>query len=166
MSGASRQADNADFNPHSPCGERRSDSAHLPRSAAISIHTPHAGSDKMQAAIDAYFEISIHTPHAGSDFDVHFFVHRCTSSFQSTLPMRGATPNACMRRGSWLRFQSTLPMRGATSFWVISNNDSINFNPHSPCGERRSVPMARTMVDHISIHTPHAGSDHLRIVLH
>ena len=122
--------------------------------------------------------------------------------FQSTLPMRGAT---CVQR-TGLRstgFQSTLPMRGATclsglyqSAITISihtphaGSDPYskyayrrppNFNPHSPCGERRPGSERDTfapdfnphspcgerlahvrLVSHgvgISIHTPHAGSD-------
>ena len=78
--------------------------------------------------------------------------------FQSTLPLRGAT----QRDGGWGHpplFQSTLPLRGATtvnstsgSLPVISihaplaGSDAIiidiyhhhpDFNPRSPCGERR-----------------------------
>ena len=34
---------------------------------AISIHTPHAGSDQVKFLQEAFVRISIHTPHAGSD---------------------------------------------------------------------------------------------------
>ena len=34
-----------------------------------------------------------------------------------------------------------------------------NFNPHSPCGERPGWTYVRRMGRGISIHTPHAGSD-------
>ena len=83
-------------------------------------------------------------------------------------------------------FQSTLPMRGATSVVALRSSSSQNFNPHSPCGERlrcpvcscpaipfqSTLPMRGATGDqkppdlrrHISIHTPHAGSD--RIVPH
>ena len=59
------------------------------------------------------------------------------NGFQSTLPMRGAT---CARRrtAGCPAFQSTLPMRGAT----------IRLKWHWD-------------FIYISIHTPHAGSDHL-----
>ena len=36
---------NFDFNPHSPCGERPASVLHCRSATAISIHTPHAGSD-------------------------------------------------------------------------------------------------------------------------
>ena len=99
--------------------------------------------------------ISIHTPHAGSD-DGHPVSRVCHLVFQSTLPMRGVT-----FASSWAvlseSFQSTLPMRGVTSLYVIdkkfhgisihtphagSDDDPghhvrhiDDFNPHSPCGE-------------------------------
>ena len=147
------------FNPHSPCGERPRCQLHrllqqlfqstLPMRGAtrapkelqnlcsISIHTPHAGSDRKQQGRTVggmsnfnphspcgerpalendkqYLEqISIHTPHAGSDF------YKKSRIFRSN------------------KFQSTLPMRGAT-FW------SLYFFCNS---------------SNISIHTPHAGSD-------
>ena len=85
------------------------------RLSAISIHTPHAGSDPHNG-VDAMDDlISIHTPHAGSDqkaaeiedksadFNPHSpcgerLVSYAVDStegdaFQSTLPMRGATPS-------------------------------------------------------------------------
>ena len=55
------------FNPHSPCGERRRRRCYTVRISQISIHTPHAGSDRYQTNIGGYDCISIHTPHAGSD---------------------------------------------------------------------------------------------------
>ena len=83
----------------------------------------------------ALFLISIHTPHAGSDKNISAAV-RAHRQFQSTLPMRGATPILLMLYFKKL-FQSTLPMRGATIpermiMWKIQY-----FNPHSPCGERQ-----------------------------
>ena len=56
-------------------------------------------------------------------------------------------------------FQSTLPLRGATpSFWP-GPGPWRYFNPHSPCGERlldRAHQLRQVL---ISIHTPLAGSD-------
>ena len=123
------------FNPHSPCGERLCKTACIFASGSISIHTPHAGSD------------------------VHCQFRRCYSErFQSTLPMRGATHllHLLFRQ---IPFQSTLPMRGATR--MVTSMDSVwkDFNPHSPCGERRKLSEITVYCGNISIHTPHAGSD-------
>ena len=101
-------------------------------------------------------DISIHTPHAGSDLPTSIFGVTAVT-FQSTLPMRGATHIRCIfqiickfqstlpMRGatSWKMlyvadrvFQSTLPMRGATCYGVGVHHFDFDFNPHSPCGER------------------------------
>ena len=59
-----------------------------------------------------------------------------TLSFQSALPLRGATcpPTGRYRKA---RFQSALPLRGATGRVFLPLHKS-NFNPRSPCGERHS----------------------------
>ena len=56
--------------------------------------------------------------------------------FQSTLPLRGATPSRKRSTSTPSGFQSTLPLRGATRFLAASQDRLRNFNPHSPCGER------------------------------
>ena len=191
------------FNPHSPCGERRQAGRGLSGVIGISIHTPHAGSDcylfrlravarnfnphspcgerhydvvvncrqhefqstlpmrgatpspsnrcklvlfqstlPMRGATSTAYQptengrISIHTPHAGSDL-AGCYPGLCPQLFQSTLPMRGAT---CWHRTNCVRtyiFQSTLPMRGATRPDTPQTAHERDFNPHSPCGERR-----------------------------
>ena len=105
------------FNPRSPCGER----------------------------------------HFFHDFSLPF------SLFQSTLPMRGATFRGFAGIILFI-FQSTLPMRGATSVHFGDNavtlisihaphagsdfekfhfvHAALDFNPRSPCGERRKSLVA------------------------
>ncbi len=100
--------------------------------------------------------------------------------FQSTLPLRGATYSYWISPSVQI-FQSTLPLRGATfSMRLVQHIVSIsihtplagsdgtarpwsrpcgNFNPHSPCGERRSIERSNISASQISIHTPLAGSD-------
>ena len=102
-------------------------------------------------------------------------------TFQSTLPVRGATWHHLLlaqaraisihapRAGSdrtlrpaspkQFRFQSTLPVRGATSRSRGSAAASLDFNPRSPCGERRDQTPAAQLPWQISIHAPRAGSD-------
>ena len=78
------------FNPRSPCGERLFLLCPFSGLLIISIHAPRAGSD------------------AGIVDNVSF-----KRSFQSTLPVRGATP-VCRYYIAVKLFQSTLPVRGAT----------------------------------------------------
>ena len=78
------------FNPHSPCGERRGF-----RRQRLAVH------------------ISIHTPLAGSDWLIVSW-SVTVRVFQSTLPLRGAT-FLLDNRSIYGLFQSTLPLRGATA---------------------------------------------------
>ena len=152
-----------DFNPRSPCGERQ----------------------VFHRFFCAFYTISIHAPRAGSD-------RHCPSrnavnlSFQSTLPVRGATTaehpaplsiddfnprspcgerqSAQKSRAEIVQFQSTLPVRGATNERFISCRRHRNFNPRSPCGERLTTWLLTMRLKSISIHAPRAGSDSMQRV--
>ena len=102
----------SDFNPRSSCEERQDAdklcracaliSIHAPHARSdkiifidvinlvISIHAPHARSDDYLASFFFLYEISIHAPHARSD-DIELKT-QISALFQSTLLMRGATP--------------------------------------------------------------------------
>ena len=149
-----------DFNPHSPCGERRRVGSLVLCALEISIHTPHAGSDCIWAVVNAqtiafqstlpmrgatyersdellHFVISIHTPHAGSDREIAIELAKYMI-FQSTLPMRGATVFA----GVWVPdFPISIhtPHAGSDPACRPGLCTVPNFNPHSPCGERRQT---------------------------
>ena len=101
------------FNPRSPCGERRSCSCSCTWHRAISIHAPRVGSD------------------AAAWFDSCRF-----AVFQSTLPVWGATATLYRHFPVYRIFQSTLPVWGATLIAYL-NVRYKHFNPRSPCGERR-----------------------------
>ena len=89
--GTSASASELNFNPRSPHGERRG--------AVLQRNLPRL--------------ISTHAPRTGSDMPVGGF-SAISSTFQPTLPARGATPNLiCKHYISG--FQPTLPARGATS---------------------------------------------------
>ena len=71
------------------------------------------GVTPVPTAEHTYTAISIHTPHAGSDLLLHQTA--CHSIlFQSTLPMRGVTWKYRSNADRIWTFQSTLPMRGVT----------------------------------------------------
>ena len=73
------------------------------RGATIGI--PNANTDK---------RISIHAPHAGRDLQKRCFVKPLPDRFQSTRPMRGATPMT-----------------------LLSQFRQSHFNPRAPCGARQ-----------------------------
>ena len=107
-------------------------------SRRISIHAPHARSDRPpQYGVHRGHPISIHAPHARSDKEA---AQSSTSSIQDFNPRSSCEERRTKRRAicttAW-PFQSTLLMRGATAFGT---------HPHE--------------LPHISIHAPHARSDH------
>ena len=122
-----------DFNPRSPCGERRSGFSFSVQVSPISIHAPHAGSDAFKEWLDAMGAISIHAPHAGSDTSSSCCAPG-SPDFNPRSPC-GERRDPDGERRRKMQFQSTLPMRGATS----NRQDRPcfgYFNPRSPCGER------------------------------
>ena len=60
-------------------------------------------------------------------------------------------------------FQSTRPLRGATLGPEQSYRRPLYFNPRAPCGARRSFYGKAHVIDHISIHAPLAGRDHILV---
>ena len=101
------------FNPRSPCGERRKAQHRCLADKGISIHAPRAGSDFTALRHLYGISISIHAPRAGSDRRRVFTIRKSGS----------------------------------------------NFNPRSPCGERRQISSLMACAFVISIHAPRAGSD-------
>ncbi len=108
------------------------------------------------------------------------YYHDRTFRFQSTLPMRGATkyPQA---HAYLIAISIHAPHAGSDSLMVCNSSPKNDFNPRSPCGERRhcliaivilplfqsTLPMRgatkmQKLINGdclISIHAPHAGSD-------
>ncbi len=127
------------------------------RPAAISIHAPRAGSDLMHSArftasarfqstlpvrgatwreedIAARIAISIHAPRAGSD-GIQGGLQGVIFGFQSTLPVRGATQGAPIFFKALQDFNPRSPC-GERRAELPTSSRPWNFNPRSPCGER------------------------------
>ena len=102
------------FNPRPPCGGRRA-------------------THKQQAALVA---ISIHAPRAGGDCFCRS-ITLGTARFQSTPPVRGATPRKPIIH-FFILFQSTPPVRGATNEARRGPRPAMDFNPRPPCGGRQT----------------------------
>ena len=147
----------SDFNPRSPCGERRP-----PRISAKPLSTfqstlpvwgatcfsclIHAGNVFQStlpvwgATIRFMFTvlkvwISIHAPRVGSDLSMVKYLS-LSVLFQSTLPVWGATRqsyNDELRK--YISIHAPRVGSDWTALWTPTAGS--NFNPRSPCGERR-----------------------------
>ena len=101
------------FNPRSPCGERQQNNDHPAKQTDISIHAPRVGSDKIKTkATKTYDYFNPRSP--CGERQSFTGSYRSKITFQSTLPVWGATSEALQI--SWgIAFQSTLPVWGATA---------------------------------------------------
>ena len=124
----------SNFNPHSPCGERRASSLSNSPMMVFQSTLPLRGATKVSK------------PNA------------IKSLFQSTLPLRGATNRRLGLPEDWI-FQSTLPLRGATPPPLRACGTTF-ISIHTPLAgsDLRRVRLRLVRVT-ISIHTPLAGSD-------
>ena len=84
------------------------------------------------------------------------------NKFQSTLLMRGATSRSVLTHRACAKFQSTLLMRGATCHLRLFRRRA-DFNPRSSCEERLRHAHHVHQARRISIHAPHARSDHKQL---
>ena len=155
--GSSQSSPERNFNPHSPCGERPGQTIGRSGRPGISIHTPLAGSDVDMLDINDIHVISIHTPLAGSDRKT---LKTSANSWNFNPHSPCGERRAPLTYASCIcQFQSTLPLRGATPPAQADGPRSNHFNPHSPCGERLEDAWNVYLGALISIHTPLAGSD-------
>ena len=105
------------------------------KTAYISIHAPHAGSDSGPARGKAGNLISIHAPHAGSDRLVSWWRPACGISIHA--PHAGSD---CPVKGDVADYLISIhaPHAGSDSGLQGFGSGLQNFNPRSPCGERHS----------------------------
>ena len=83
--------------------------------------------------------------------------------FQSTRPMRGATPrHAHYHLISFISIHA--PHAGRDDDRRGQKTVNRYFNPRAPCGARPAAPVVEVLPKEISIHAPHAGRD-LRAII-
>ena len=151
----------------------------------ISIHAPRAGSDRASRRlyrVRFHFNprspcgerllffcplfdliiISIHAPRAGSDDDCRI-VQTTYKEFQSTLPVRGATPQQSKKALKDCNFNPRSPCGERRFAGSRGLRSPGYFNPRSPCGERPPRPCEDPHRWRISIHAPRAGSDRRKV---
>ena len=144
------------FNPRSPCGERQC-SLGFASQQCISTHAPRAGSDHFCSLLSQMIVISTHAPRAGSDALAVISV-LLGLEFQPTLPVRGATAGSC-QPFYLLNISTHAPRAGSD---VVTRDDGVNISQistHAPrAGSDTSVRLL-CKCQFISTHAPRAGSD-------
>ena len=124
------------FNPRTPCGVRPiADLQNARKAANFNPRTPCGVRLDQYHLIPVIIDISIHAPLAGCDLFA-LTCRKSQSKFQSTHPLRGATPRPCR-----------------------SSRRPTHFNPRTPCGVRLVGTRQDNIDDRISIHAPLAGCD-------
>ena len=123
----------------------------------ISIHAPRAGSDvDVQMGRAELRQISIHAPRAGSDYAGSDLDKRMTISIHAPRAGSDIPPNDSCSNGN--NFNPRSPC-GERRFRGGLKKCRKNFNPRSPCGERPGREKRAAAYIQISIHAPRAGSD-------
>ena len=144
-----------DFNPRSPCGERPGRTCTSKRWYQFQSTLPMRGATPCPKGQDYRGNISIHAPHAGSDLSSTISSLGC-SDFNPRSPCgERRLQTAHMVRRTDFNPRSPCGERrpGFSNIGFYQH-----FNPRSPCGERLiTVRIAQS--NPISIHAPHAGSD-------
>ena len=127
------------FNPHSPCGERRS-------------------SGSLGFGYRSKFQSTL--PLRGATARRTRWCSR-NRNFNPHSPC-GERPDVVVR-ADWLKaFQSTLPLRGATSTTEGSRQWLTDFNPHSPCGERPATSETNKLTAQFQSTLPLRGATRAR----
>ncbi len=124
-----------DFNPRSPCGERRPVSAHQHHLMQFQSTLPVRGATiKGAGGVCVHVYFNPRSP-CGERRVIACAPLRC-GAFQSTLPVRGATS---AREGIVLDFIISIhaPRAGSDAGSALTTAQNGNFNPRSPCGERQ-----------------------------
>ena len=146
-----------DFNPRSPCGERRYPAQMQQPNIGISIHAPRAGGDRVVIVRVRYVDdISIHAPRAGCD------IRGVKSLLPEGISIHAPRAGGDRSRTEWealIHISIHAPRAGGDQNGLLPTTPRANFNPRSPCGGRRDVCGLLGQFYVISIHAPRAGGD-------
>ena len=139
------------FNPRSPCGERPGTQAGKCLSRYFNPRSPCGERHFVNMIVDRITKLQSTLPWRGATTSTSTFP--ALPLFQSTLPLRGATLKLfaflCL-----IQFQSTLPLRGATRIFKRGGGADVYFNPRSPCGERHPIQRRRNCLSYFNPRSP------------
>ena len=141
-----------DFNPHSPCGERRGWRCR-PREGGCNFN-PHSPCGERPAPYrrgTAPQDFNPHSP-CGERLSIDDLLDD-KYLFQSTLPLRGAT-GSISSPPCLAVISIHTPLAGSDRPARGSRLPRWHFNPHSPCGERRHHTRCNTGRTDFNPHSP------------
>jgi len=144
------------FNPRSPRGERHSGTYQYEEVEKFQSTLPTRGATRQDRRAANSGRVSIHAPHAGSDRHAAS-VARCRPRFNPRSP-RGERQSRVIPAGQSRGFNPRSP-RGERQPANGISTSFTSFNPRSPRGERRLRCNPAAYSIGVSIHAPHAGSD-------
>ena len=140
------------FNPRSPCGERPFGERNQLIVAIISIHAPRVGSDDSFIFLPPYiYYFNPRSPCGERPFPS--FQTDCSSGFQSTLPVWGATLGVGTGFSASSYFNPRSPC-GERQEIRSEASQQADFNPRSPCGERHTNPVIRYITHDFNPRSP------------
>ena len=126
------------FNPRPPCGGRQEDHGHYLFFHDISIHAPRVGGDdRSNPNHQRPNRISIHAPRVGGDL-ADMSMTLCSSTFQSTPPVWGATHGA-QPTTPQIMISIHAPRVGGDCRENRGRSGLDDFNPRPPCGGRQAT---------------------------
>ena len=171
------------FNPRSPCGERRRYTIVKRYSLTVNFN-PRSPCGERQMGTGCSSSAAYFNPRSpcGERLSIVITIKNYIMQFQSTLPVRGATNSLICSFNSLFSISIHAPRAGSDGVHFGRLQRNKNFNPRSPCGERRealqlyksndsrfqsTLPVrgattSNRLLKHIiqiSIHAPRAGSD-------
>ena len=143
------------FNPRSPRRERRYRSCKA-RQALVSIHAPREGSDRSSVkSVPLWSSFQSTLPAKGATLHEH--IPGIEQGFNPRSPRRERQWRACRLWGGW-NVSIHAPREGSDPFCRHHIGTPHSFNPRSPRRERRLLCPA-CLPRSVSIHAPREGSD-------
>ena len=124
----------------------------------ISIHAPRGGSDLYQFPQRDNGRISIHAPRGGSD-KIPLKTWARPLNFNPRSPWGERRSSFCSIPCAHFSFQSTLPVGGATRQTMEQTRERMKFQSTLPVGGATHKSYMTAPTQAISIHAPRGGSD-------
>ena len=145
----------ANFNPRSPCGATTPPFSHS--SYAVFQSTSPCG-ERLGRRVRREPRANFNPRPPCGERLLNFHIVLLQNLFQSTLPVWGATEVLTQYTGTDV-ISIHAPRVGSDFCYAKRLNLTRDFNPRSPCGERRRPGDSDRAGKNISIHAPRVGSD-------